>query len=85
MLGLTFRSSTSAAPQAFAPTESRLRAQRLLKRRNYNTAERIRATLRGRTLRKFDAIIMLAVGRYLLYATTKADGPVLRSKRPYAK
>jgi len=34
-----------------------------LKRRNYNTAERIRATLRGRTLRKFDAIIMLAIGR----------------------
>jgi len=40
-----------------APAEFRLRAQLLLKRRNYNTAERIRETLRGRTLRKFDAKI----------------------------
>ncbi len=46
----------------FALAESRLLAQRLLKRRNYNTAERIHATLRGRTLRKFDAIIMLTIG-----------------------
>ncbi len=36
-------------------------AQRLLKMRNYNTAERIREILRGRTLRKFDAIIMLVI------------------------
>ena len=60
MLGLRFRSSLSAAARRFAPAEFRLRTQRLLKRRNYNTAKRIRETLRGRTFRKFDAIIMLA-------------------------
>jgi hypothetical protein len=36
----------------------------LLKRCNYNTAVRIRATLRGRMSRKFDAIIMLAICRF---------------------
>jgi hypothetical protein len=34
-----------------------------MKRRNYNTAERIRGTLQGRTLCQFDAVIMLAIGR----------------------
>jgi hypothetical protein len=34
-----------------------------LKRRNYNTAEWIGATLRGRTLHKFDAINILAIDR----------------------
>ena len=40
-------------------------SKRLLKRCNYNTAVRICATLLGRTLRKSDAFIMLAIGRLL--------------------
>ena len=47
----------------FEPAESRLRAQRLLKRRNYSIVKRIRAMLRGLMLRKFDGIDLPAIGR----------------------
>jgi len=77
VLGLTLQSSRRLCLKRFAPAESRLWAQRLLTPRNYNTAARIHATLRGRTLRKFDTIIMLAVEYMQIYDNTPLMRPIL--------